>query len=112
MLSDLSIAFKYSFCSNQKQKGFFLPKNSLARFVHRSHIQGRINGLSDSMSPFWLKSEGFTCLLPAFSALQMVLRASFRTDILTIFELGWKRLAILFDMATLTLSTKLINNNF
>jgi len=32
------------------------------------------------------KGEEFTCLLPAFSALQMFLRASFMTDILTIVE--------------------------
>ena len=33
--------------------------------------------------PSLTKGEGFTCLLPAFSALQMFLRASFITDILT-----------------------------
>ena len=34
--------------------------------------------------PLWQRVRVFTCLLPAFSALAMFLRASLRTDIFTI----------------------------
>ena len=40
-------------------------------------------GLEVGNSPALTKGEGFTCLLPAFSALTMFLRASFITDIFT-----------------------------
>ena len=66
----------------------------------RHSWEGSIGGGSEFMdgtqhfggeSPM-TKGEGFTCLLPTFSALQMFLRASFITDILTILTVFWEDL--------------------
>ena len=68
-------------CSNGKQVRHCLQMCCWVCTRKRERFTQALCGLT--------KGEAFTCLLPAFSALQMFLRASFITDIRTILACGF-----------------------